>query len=90
MSIVGGIVFFLRGLLRSRAAIAAENLALRQQLGVLQRSVNRPKLRKRDRIFWVWLSRLWADWRSCLMMVKPETVRRRATQSPASSGHLSD
>jgi len=38
--------------------------------------VNRPKLREGDRIFWVWLSRLWADWRSSLMIVKPETVIR--------------
>jgi putative transposase len=29
-----------------------------------------------DRIFWVWLSRLWADWSSVLAIVKPETVIR--------------
>jgi hypothetical protein len=76
MSIVGGIVFFLRGLLWNRAAIVTENLALRQQLGVLQRSVRRPRLRQRDRVFWVWLSRLWTDWQSSLVIVKPETVIR--------------
>jgi putative transposase len=76
MSIVGGIVFFLRALLWNRAAIATENLALRQQLAVLRPSVKRPRLRRRDRILWVWLSRLWTDWRSCLLMVKPETVIR--------------
>ena len=76
MSIVGGIVFFLRALLWSRAAIAAENLALRQQLAVLHVSAKRPRLRRRDRILWVWLSRLWTDWRSCLLIVKPETVIR--------------
>ena len=27
-----------------------------------------------DRIFWVALSRLWRDWRSTLVLVKPETV----------------
>ena len=42
----------------SRAALMAQNLALRQQLAILQRSVKRPQLRKRDRIFWVWLSRV--------------------------------
>jgi putative transposase len=26
------------------------------------------------RLFWVWLSRLWTDWRSALLIVKPETV----------------
>jgi hypothetical protein len=27
-----------------------------------------------DRILWVWLSRLWSDWRSALLIFKPETV----------------
>ena len=38
--------FFLRALWISRGVLAAENLALRQQLGVLNRSVKRPKLRR--------------------------------------------
>ncbi|MGB2821632.1 MAG: integrase core domain-containing protein [Phycisphaerae bacterium] len=66
----------LKMFLASRAALAAENLALRQQLAVLQQSVNRPKLRKRDRIFWVWLSKLWSGWRSALAIVQPGTVVR--------------
>lgn len=53
------IALFLRTLLRDRAELAAENLALRQQLAVLERQSKRPRLRKRDRIFWAWLSRLW-------------------------------
>ncbi len=76
MNVIGVILGFLRALLLARAALVAENLALRQQLAVLQVPMKRPKLRKRDRLFWVWLSRLWSDWRSCLMIVKPETVIR--------------
>jgi hypothetical protein len=38
--------------------LAVENLALRQQVAVYKHSVERPKLRPRDRAFWVWLSRL--------------------------------
>jgi hypothetical protein len=68
------IFVFLRAFLLPRTALVAENLALRQQIIVLQRSVKRPRLRKRDRVFWVWLSRIWADWRLCLMIVKPERV----------------
>lgn len=63
-----------RFLFGSRLGLAAENLALRQQLAVLQRSVKRPRFRKRDRIFWVWLSRLWPEWRSALLIVQPDTV----------------
>jgi hypothetical protein len=65
-----------RLLLQSRAALAAENLALRQQVAVLQRTAQRPRLRRRDRIFWVWLARLWRGWRSSLLVVQPETVLR--------------
>jgi hypothetical protein len=32
------------------------------------------RLRATDRLLWVWLSRLWTDWRSALMIVKPQTA----------------
>jgi putative transposase len=74
MILVMGLWTFLRALLFGSAAIALENLALRHQLAVLQRSVNRPRLARWDRVFWVWLSRLWASWRSSLLIVQPATV----------------
>ena len=64
----------LRSLLVPRLVLLTENLALRQQLAVLHRSRNRPRLRCRDRLFWIALSRLWQDWRSILVIVKPATV----------------
>jgi hypothetical protein len=65
----------LSSVLRPRAALQLENIALRHQIGVLQRSaVKRPKLTSGDRLFWICLSRLWRDWRSALAIVKPETV----------------
>jgi hypothetical protein len=66
----------LRLLLQSRSAIAAENLALRHQVALLQRSVKRPRLHRRDRVFRVRLSHLWRGWRSSLIVVQPETVER--------------
>ena len=74
MSLVRAFALILRGLVRGRAALALENLALRQQLAVLRRSIRRPRLRPRDRLFWVMLRRLCEDWRSHLIVVKPETV----------------
>ena len=59
---------------RSRTALQFEILALRHQLGVLERSVKRPRLTPTDRFFWACLSGLWHDWRSALVMVQPETV----------------
>jgi hypothetical protein len=57
-------------------AIALENLALRQQLAVLRRTVTRPHLRSRDRLFWILLAKGWRDWRSALIVVQPDTVVR--------------
>jgi hypothetical protein len=60
---------------RSRASLLAEILALRHRLTILKRSSKkRPRLGRPDRLLWVWLSRLWPDWRNSLLFVKPETV----------------
>ena len=70
------IALFLWTLVVPKYHLALENLGLRQQLAVYQQSIKRPRLRPRDRVFWVWLSRLSYDWRSILVIVKPETVVR--------------
>jgi hypothetical protein len=65
----------LTSMLKTSTQQRRENLALRQQLMVLGRSA--PKLmvlRRADRIFWVWLRRVWSYWASALMIVKAETV----------------
>jgi len=47
---------------QNRQALALENLVLRQQLAVLQRSVKRPQLTNADRCFWILLYRFWNGW----------------------------
>jgi len=65
----------LRSLVRSRLDLQLENLALRHQVNVPRRSARkRPKLTSGDQLFWVSLSRFWHDWRSAVVIVKPETV----------------
>jgi len=65
----------LRSMVRSRAELQLENLALRHQICVFQRSARkRSKLTPLDRLFWVFLTRVWSNWRSTLVIVKPETV----------------
>jgi transposase InsO family protein len=59
---------------KSRATLHLENLALRHQLSLLRRSVKRPKLKSADRLLWAWLCEVWIDWRSSLVIVKPDTV----------------
>ena len=69
MSLLHAVFIFFRALMVGRATLATENLALRQQLSILQRTAQRPKLRARDRVFWVWMGRLWSEWRSWLVLV---------------------
>jgi putative transposase len=60
--------------LRSRAALVAENLCLRQQLLVHQCRCPRPRLRDKDRRFWILARRWFWGWRGMLFVAKPETV----------------
>src|SRR5499433_3003243 len=74
MAIFSAFFLFFRSLFSFRISLATEILVLCQQLLVLNRTVKRPNLRQRDRLFWVCLSRLWRDWRDALIIVKPDTV----------------
>jgi putative transposase len=76
MEILFCLIASLRSLLRDQRELALENLALRQQLAILARTHPHRRLRKTDRLFWVWLSRMWANWRKSLMVVNPDTVIR--------------
>jgi putative transposase len=75
MSVVASVLLSFRSLVRSRAALHLEILALRHQLQLLQRS-GRPRVRltPADRLLWVWFSRIWTDWRTALILVTPDTV----------------
>ena len=65
----------LASLCQTSAQLRRENLALRQQLAVLRRSApKRLQLTPADRLFWVGLRHLWADWKSALIIVQAETV----------------
>ncbi len=68
------ILTYLRDLLRPQRDLLLENLALRQQLLVLERQVKRLLFKDRERAFWVILSRYWPGWKSSLRLVQPQTV----------------
>jgi len=65
---------WIASLLRSRTSLCLENLALRYQLAVYKQTLARPRLHPTDRLFWVWLSRLWPGWQDALAFVQPRTV----------------
>ena len=75
LNVLSAFLAALSSVFRTHAALRAEILALRHQIGVLQRSARkRQKLTAADRFFWAWLSGVWLEWRSALVIVKPETV----------------
>ena len=60
--------------LRPRRDLALENLALRHQLAVLQRSSKRPQRGDADLLLWIALKRIWPKWDEVLQLVQPATV----------------
>jgi len=70
------LVHFLISVLKTRAQLQAENLALRQQLAVFKAERPRPRLNTMDRWFWVALRRFWSGWANALIIVQPATVVR--------------
>jgi len=61
---------------RPRRSIEADNLVLRRQLALYKERGIRPRrIDELTRLSLGWLSR-WCDWRSCLVVVRPETVVR--------------
>lgn len=73
------VIYVLRGLLVSRTTLIKENIALRSQLALFHHQVlsgkrPKPKTTPAFRRIWAILSRSWADWKSVLMVVRPETV----------------
>ena len=61
---------------RPPAARHRESRVAPAVLAVYKRTAKRPKLRRRDRLFWVWLARVWAGWKEALVIVDPDTVLR--------------
>ena len=63
--------------LRSKSALEAENAALRQQIIVLRRKLRgRVRLTNGDRLFFVWLYRLFPSISRAMLIIRPDTLVR--------------
>jgi hypothetical protein len=62
---------------RSKSFLEAENAALRQQIIVLRRKLRgRVKLSNADRLFFVWLYRLFPSISRAMLIIRPDTLVR--------------
>src|SRR5215469_1740340 len=69
--------YTVRTRLGQRLDLLLEFIVLRHQLAVLQRTgAWRRCFRPSERLFWVFLSRWWANWQRGLIIVRPATVLR--------------
>ena len=68
------VILWLCFLQREKKDLVLEVLALRQQVLMLQRTHPRPRLTRADRLFWVFLSRVWGNWKRGLILFQPKTV----------------
>jgi hypothetical protein len=72
MSILRLVASFIRALFKSHRQLLLENLALKQQLAMLQQSVKRPRASVTDRNFWILFSRYVDGWRNTLHALHPK------------------
>ena len=68
------VLIYLWSSIRPRHELAMEVLALRHQITVLKRRRLKPKLCPWDRCLWMMLKRVWPNWRTSLMIFRPETI----------------
>jgi putative transposase len=73
VSVIGGL---LRDLTRPPQELLAENMALRQQLIVVARTVKKPRFVAHERGLLVLVAHFAPRWRDAMLLVKPETVLR--------------
>ncbi len=57
--------------------VALENAALRQQLAVFKRDIKRPRLHRRDRLFWIGLRTIWKNWKSASNDIGGDYLRQK-------------
>jgi predicted transcriptional regulator len=71
---LGLILQLIRNIFKAKTKLIIENLALRQQLAILNMKVKHRKINCFDRIFWITLSKFYSKWKNSLVIVQPETV----------------
>ena len=74
MPFVLRIARFVHSLFGSQRKLVLENLALRQQVVMLRKSVKMPRPSMADKLLWIIFSRYVDGWRKLLIGLNPDTV----------------
>jgi hypothetical protein len=67
-------ISFLLSFFKTKAQLQLEIVFLWKQLEILSRTDKKFKIRKRDRLFFTFMKRIFANWKSSLIIIKPGTV----------------
>jgi putative transposase len=59
---------------KTQSKLQLENVYLRKQLEILNRSNRKIKIKNQDRLFFVFMKSIFNRWRESLIIIKPETV----------------
>ena len=76
LALIQAIFASLLSSLKSRRELTLENLALRQQVVMLKRSVKRARPNITDRLVWKVFCRFFTNWRDHVIAIHPDTVVR--------------
>ena len=71
---IKSIITFLLNLFKSKTQLQLENLFLRKQLEIYNRSNKRSVIKRSDRVFFSLSKRVLNNWKENLVIVKPETI----------------
>lgn len=82
------IISTLRTVLGRRADLLNEIAALRHQVEVLNAQVARPRFRRRDRMLWIWLCRLWPRWKDVLVISSPRPSFGGTAKATVATGDI--
>ena len=69
-------LYFLLSFFKSKTKLQLEIIFLRKQLKILNRSNKKIQINIRDRLFFIFMKKIFNRWRESLIIIKPETIIR--------------
>ena len=68
------LLLFDLSLVKSKTQLQQENVYLRKQLEILNRSSKKRQIKNRNRLFFILMKSLFSNWMNSLVIIKPEPI----------------